>query len=135
MSEPEVGTKAPQSDGAAAPIVSNDSPSPAGASMGEHCATDRPSTGQRPTGELTKFKDIDVYASKPADYPHSPSKLLLLLTGGTGIKSTNNQLQADMYASQGFLGDMSDQFSRDAASTTTTAVDRNSSLIDHVKLT
>jgi poly(3-hydroxybutyrate) depolymerase len=50
-----------------------------------------------------------VYISKPADYPTSPSKLLLLLTGGTGIASANNQLQADKYASEGFLVVMPDQ--------------------------
>ena len=60
--------------------------------------------------EITKFTDdIDVYITKPADYPHSPSKLLLLLTGGTGIHSTNNQLQADRYAAEGWLVVMPDQ--------------------------
>ena len=59
--------------------------------------------------EVTKFNDIDVYITKPADYPHSPSKLLLLLTGGTGIHSTNNRLQADKYAAEGFLVVMPDQ--------------------------
>jgi poly(3-hydroxybutyrate) depolymerase len=54
-------------------------------------------------------KRTKVYISKPNDYPHAPSKLLLLLTGGTGIKSTNNQLQADKYASEGFLVVMPDQ--------------------------
>lgn len=51
-----------------------------------------------------------MYVAKPADYPHAPSKLLLLLTGGTGIKSTNNQLQADKFASEGFLVVMPDQY-------------------------
>jgi hypothetical protein len=76
--------------------------------------------------ELTKLGDVDVcgfcamlkastnikqvYIAKPADYPHSPSKLLLLLTGGTGLKSANNQLQADKYASEGFLVIMPDQW-------------------------
>nr|POE48043.1 hydrolase tropi [Quercus suber] len=60
--------------------------------------------------EITKFDDIEVYVAKPADYPHSPSKLLLLLTGGTGIHSTNNQLQADQYAAEGFLVVMPDQY-------------------------
>ena len=59
---------------------------------------------------MTKFNDVDVYITKPADYPHSPSKLLLLLTGGTGIHSTNNQLQADKYAAEGFLVVMPDQY-------------------------
>ena len=56
---------------------------------------------------LTRVK---VYIAKPADYPHAPSKLLLLLTGGTGLKSTNNQLQADKYAAEGFLVIMPDQY-------------------------
>lgn len=60
--------------------------------------------------EITKYNDIEVYVTKPADYPHAPSKLLLLLTGGTGIHSTNNQLQADKYASEGFLVVMPDQY-------------------------
>lgn len=59
---------------------------------------------------MTKYNDIEVYVSKPADYPHSPSKLLLLLTGGTGVHSTNNQLQADKYAQEGFLVVMPDQY-------------------------
>lgn len=59
--------------------------------------------------ELTKYNDIEVYVSKPSDYPHSPSKLLLFLTGGTGIYSTNNQIQADKYAEEGFLVIMPDQ--------------------------
>lgn len=50
-----------------------------------------------------------VYITKPSDYPHSPSKLLLLLSSGTGIHSVNNQLQADKYASEGFLVVMPDQ--------------------------
>ncbi len=44
-----------------------------------------------------------VYISKPTDYPHAPARLLLLLTGGTGLKSTNNQIQADKFATEGFL--------------------------------
>jgi dienelactone hydrolase len=55
------------------------------------------------------LKALKVYISKPPDYPHSPGKLLLLLTGGTGIKSTNNQLQADKYAGEGFLVIVPDQ--------------------------
>jgi dienelactone hydrolase len=58
---------------------------------------------------------VDCYITKPTDYPHSPSKLLLLLTGGTGIHSINNQLQADKYASEGYLVVMPDQFANDPA--------------------
>lgn len=135
MSEPEIATKAPESDAAETSVFSGDSQAQGGASMGDHCTTDRPTTGERPTGQMTKFKDIDVYISKPADYPHAPSKLLLLLTGGTGVHSTNNQLQADRYASEGFVVVMPDQFSGDPASTTTTAVDEKASLIEKVKIT
>ena len=53
--------------------------------------------------------DTKVYITKPSDYPHSPSKLLLFLSSGTGIHSTNNQLQADQFASEGFLVVMPDQ--------------------------
>jgi dienelactone hydrolase len=52
---------------------------------------------------------VDAYIAKPADYPHSPCKLLLLLTGGTGLHSKNNQIQADKYAEEGFLVVMPDQ--------------------------
>ena len=56
-----------------------------------------------------------MYISKPSDYPHLPCKLLLLLTNGRGIHSKNNQIQADKYASEGFLVIMPDQFGGDAA--------------------
>ncbi len=134
MSEPELATRAPESDAAEPSAFPGDSQAQTGASMGDHCTTDRPTTGRTPMGEMSKFKDIDVYISKPADYPHAPSKLLLLLTGGTGVKSTNNQLQADRYASEGFVVVMPDQFSGDPASTTTTAVEENPSLIEQVKI-
>ena len=134
MSEPEVATKAPESDAAEVSGIPGDSLAQEGASMGDHCTTDRPTSGQTPTGELTKFKDVDVYVSKPADYPHAPSKLLLLLTGGTGVKSTNNQLQADKYAGEGFVVVMPDQFSGDPAPNTTTAVEENPSIIEQIKM-
>ena len=59
---------------------------------------------------LDSNHSVQVYITKPADYPHSPSKLLLMLTGGTGVKSGNNQLQADKYAAEGFLVVMPDQY-------------------------
>lgn len=64
---------------------------------------------------MSKIAGIDVYITKPSDYPHAPSKLLLLLTGGTGIHSINNQLQADKFASEGYLVVMPDQFANDPA--------------------
>jgi dienelactone hydrolase len=63
---------------------------------------------------------LQTYVSKPADYPHAPSKLLLLLTGGTGLNSTNNQLQADKYAAEGFIVLMPDQFVLVSTHTTAT---------------
>jgi len=102
---------------------------------GEHCVTDRPApSGQSSTGEIIKLNDIDVYISKPADYPHAPSRLLLLLTGGTGIKSVNNQLQADKYASEGFLVLMPDMFGGDTAPGATAMVDDSSSLLEQIKM-
>ena len=56
------------------------------------------------------IRSFKVYISKPRDYPHSPSKLLLFLSSATGIHSTNNQLQADKYAAEGFLVVMPDQY-------------------------
>lgn len=79
-----------------------------------------------------------MYIAKPADYPHSPSKLLLLLTGGTGIHSPNNQIQADKYAAEGFVVAMPDQFAGDPASAATnsqtTAAEPNPSMIEQFKL-
>lgn len=119
MTDEEVTTKAPESDAqedAGKNPTTDDPVARAGPTMGEHCTSDRPTpSGEVPTGELTKLGDVDVYIAKPADYPHSPSKLLLLLTGGTGLKSANNQLQADKYASEGFLVIMPDQFEGDPA--------------------
>ncbi|KAK0638830.1 Alpha/Beta hydrolase protein [Cercophora newfieldiana] len=120
MAEPEIATKAPESDAQA------DAPQPAAplapiatathSGLSEHCTSDRPTpTGQSSTGELTKLADIDVYISKPTDYPHTPSRLLLLLTGGTGLHSVNNQIQADRFASEGYLVVMPDLFAGDAA--------------------
>ncbi|KAF2204932.1 alpha/beta-hydrolase [Delitschia confertaspora ATCC 74209] len=124
MVDDEVATRAPESDAfaqkpageAAQSVFPGDTIAQEGPTMGEHCTTDRPTpSGQIPTGEISKLGGVDVYITKPADYPHSPSKLLLLLTGGTGLKSTNNQLQADKYASEGFLVVMPDQFDGDPA--------------------
>ncbi|KAL8901296.1 MAG: hypothetical protein Q9207_005269 [Kuettlingeria erythrocarpa] len=79
-----------------------------------------------------------VYISKPSDYPHQPSKLLLFLTSATGIHSKNNQLQADKYASEGFVVVAPDQFPGDALSNTatqpTSTADTNPSMIEKVKM-
>lgn len=118
MSEPELGTKAPESDAMEPSIISaTDSPAQTGPTMGEHCVTDRPTpiSARQPSGALTKFGDIEVYVSKPGDYPNTPAKLLLLLTSGTGVHSVNNQIQADLFAAEGFVVIMPDQFGGDAA--------------------
>lgn len=88
--------------------------------MGEHCVTDRPTpaSARQPSGAMTKFGDIEVYVSKPGDYPNTPAKLLLLLTSGTGVHSTNNQIQADLLAAEGFVVVMPDQFGGDPAPNT-----------------
>ncbi|KAM0714213.1 hypothetical protein Q7P37_010000 [Cladosporium fusiforme] len=138
MSDSELATRAPESDLAERSAIPGDTAVDQGpTSLGEHCVTDRPApAGATPTGEITKFGDIEAYVTKPADYPHAPSKLLLLLGGGTGVHSTNNQLQADKYASEGFLVVMPDQFAGDpATSTTSTApTDSSPSVIEQVKL-
>ncbi|KAK3064443.1 hypothetical protein LTR53_018494, partial [Teratosphaeriaceae sp. CCFEE 6253] len=83
MADEDVATRAPESDaqeGQTTSGIPGDS---------------KPAQGAASMGEVTKYNDIDVYVSKPKDYPHQSGKLLLLLTGGTGVHSTNNQLQAD----------------------------------------
>ena len=122
-------------------ISSQDSKAQTGVSMGDHCVTDRPTPSDRqPSGEMSKMNDVDVYISKPADYPNSPAKLLLLLTAGTGVHSTNNQIQADMFAQEGFVVIMPDQFKGDPAPTSnkatlSSAVEPQSpSLLERIKL-
>ncbi|ROV96816.1 hypothetical protein VMCG_07899 [Cytospora schulzeri] len=127
--DPEIATKAPESDAqedapteppTTASASSSGEDTEASPKMGEHCITDRPvPSGQGPTGELRKLNDIDVYVSKPSEYPHAPARLLLLLTGGTGLKSINNQIQADKFAQEGFLVVMPDLFEGDAAPNST----------------
>jgi len=103
--------------------------------MCDDCVTDRPTPrGQASTGEIIKLNDIDVYISKPNEYPHVPSKLLLLLTGGTGLKSTNNQIQADKFASEGFLVVMPDLFEGDPAPNSKTEEDQDIPLIEKIKM-
>ncbi|KAG5978724.1 hypothetical protein E4U55_006023 [Claviceps digitariae] len=142
MTDADNATKAPESDAQEQltpqqrdPIIPGDTPAQTGPTMGEHCVTDRPTpTGQSSTGEIIKLNEVDVYISKPSDYPHTPSKLLLLLTGGTGIKSTNNQIQADKFASEGFLVLMPDFLSGDTSPVSTAIVDDSASILEQVKL-
>ncbi|MCJ1241940.1 hypothetical protein MMC14_009947 [Varicellaria rhodocarpa] len=138
MTDSDLAVKAPEADAAEASLFPNDTPAQVGASLGEHCTTDRSSpSGAVPTGEISKIADIEVYITKPSDYPHSPSKFLLFLSSGTGIHSKNNQLQADYYASEGFLVVMPDQFGGDPAPNTSqpnAVQDDNPSVIEQVKL-
>ncbi|GAB1313889.1 hypothetical protein MFIFM68171_04099 [Madurella fahalii] len=121
MADPEVATRAPESDAQADAPTPSEIPKPP---MGEHCTSDRPTpAGQASTGEITKLNEVDVYISKPADYPHTPSRLLLLLTGGTGLHSVNNQIQADRFASEGYVVVMPDLFSGDPAPNSSTAAE------------
>ncbi|KAM3499316.1 hypothetical protein MY10362_007420 [Beauveria mimosiformis] len=139
MADADNATRAPESDAQETntPVeTSAPAPVPAAAPVtGEHCVTDRPTpSGQSSTGEIIKLNDIDVYISKPADYPHAPARLLLMLTGGTGIKSVNNQIQADRFASEGFLVLMPDIFGGDAAPGAVTITDDTSSWLEQIKL-
>ncbi|KAI6644124.1 hypothetical protein MCOR14_001460 [Pyricularia oryzae] len=128
-------TGADQSTAAAEPIIPGDTPAQTGPTMGEHCVTDRPSpSGKTGSGETRKLGGVDTYISKPSEYPHAPARLLLLLTGGTGIQSTNNQIQADKFASEGFLVVMPDLFEGDAFPNATTAPEEGLSLLDQIKL-
>ncbi|KAH8821110.1 dienelactone hydrolase family protein-like protein [Xylogone sp. PMI_703] len=117
MADPEVATKAPEID-----VVIEDSDEEdeedalthTAQGLGEHCITDRPTpSGQGPSGEITQIGGVDAYISKPADYPHSPSKLLLFLTPATGLHSQNNQIQADKFAREGFVVILPDMFAND----------------------
>ncbi|TQV90332.1 hypothetical protein V2A60_004291 [Cordyceps javanica] len=142
MADADNATRAPESDAqeTSTPVAEAPAPAPAAAPAaapvtGEHCVTDRPTpSGQSSTGEIVKLDGIDVYISKPADYPHAPARLLLLLTGGTGIKSVNNQIQADRFASEGFLVLMPDIFGGDAAPGAVAITDDTSSWLEHIKL-
>ncbi|KAI1179223.1 Alpha/Beta hydrolase protein [Nemania sp. FL0916] len=115
MADQDVATRAPESD-AHASTTTVEATDDAGPVMSEHCTTDRPTpTGEAPRGEIRKLGGIDVYLTKPESYPSNPSRLLLLLTGGTGLKSTNNQIQADRFASEGYVVVMPDLFEGDPA--------------------
>nr|POE65347.1 hydrolase tropi [Quercus suber] len=91
MADEDIATKAIESDAQESSNVPDDS---------------RPDQGAASMGEITKFDDIEVYVTKPADYPHAPSKLLLLLTGNPAPTAT----------------------------TTTGPVEQNPSVIEQIKL-
>lgn len=138
MAADDLATRAPESDAAedASPSPAAPPPAPAtppasaaGPKLCDDCVTDRPlpslpsgDGGPRaPAGETRKLGDVDTYIAKPAGYPHAPARLLLLLTGGTGVQSANNQIQADMYADEGFVVVMPDLFGGDVAPNTAAA--------------
>lgn len=122
------------------PTSSASVPEPAPAqALSDHCTTDRPlSATEPPSGSVVSWNSIDVYVSKPSDYPTSPARLLLLLPTGAGIHSRNNQHQADLFARQGYLAVMPDLFDKDPApNTKPTETDENQaevSWLDTVKL-
>ena len=96
---------------------------------------DSPAFGQGPSGEMTQLGGIDCYVSKPNDYPHAPGKLLLFLTGATGLHSENNQIQADKYASEGFVVVLPDMFSDDPLpGSVTYQEDKDPSIIEQIKM-
>ncbi|KAI1093189.1 alpha/beta-hydrolase [Rostrohypoxylon terebratum] len=137
MADEDVATKAPESD-AQENIIPGDTPAQTGPTMGEHCTSDRPTpTGLAPKGELRKLGGVDIYLAKPKYYPTNPSKLLLLLSSGTGIKSTNNQIQADKFADEGFVVVMPDLFDGNPApnsSLGSEAEAQGTSFLDKIKL-
>jgi len=122
MTDADLATRAPESDMdvnegpimMTVPLPSDPTPP---APFTPHCNTDRPlaSSITNPTGDLSPINGITCYISKPKDYPSNPSRLLFLLTPGTGILSTNNQLQADAFAARGYVVVMPDQFNGDPA--------------------
>jgi dienelactone hydrolase len=84
---------------------------------------------------MTQIGGVDVYVSRPTDYPHTPSKLLLLLTGATGLHSENNQIQADEFAKAGFLVVMPDLFNNDPLpGSATYSEEKDPSFIEQVKM-
>ncbi|KAL5596842.1 hypothetical protein BROUX41_006474 [Berkeleyomyces rouxiae] len=120
MASHEDATRAPESDAQenqATPVGSSAEEVPVSTpAMGDCCTSDRPTpSGKASTGEIVKINDVECYISKPPDYPHAPARLLLLLTGGTGLHSVNNQIQSDRFASEGFLVVMPDLFGGDPA--------------------
>ena len=162
MAQDDLATKAPESDqqqAPAAPASSNNDGSaeaPPDTHAHDACTTSAnlPSSlaNVKPAGELTTINDVECYITKPANYPHNPSKLLLFLTNGTGPRSINNQLQADAFANSAlrageqdsdgtnYVVVMPDQFAGDPApntgppAETTPANATSPTILERVKL-
>ncbi len=84
---------------------------------------------------MTQLGGIDCYISKPADYPHAPSKLLLYLSSGTGLHSENSQIQADHYAREGYLVVLPDMFNNDPIpGSATYEEEKDPSFIEQIKM-
>lgn len=163
QADPALATRAPESDlyeeslsddkntsSTSSNKPSPDPQAPIQPQMSPHCTSDRPlpaTLSDPPSGELTKWhlthphapKEVEVYISRPSDYPSTPAKLLLLLTNGTGINSPNNKHQADFFARHNYLVIMPDLFNKDPAPNSKPAEDipgdsADSSWIDTLKL-
>ncbi|KAK5078688.1 hypothetical protein LTR64_002897 [Lithohypha guttulata] len=158
MADSELATRAPESDlqeesleDDKSPLTSKQTssaePQPGqAAQVSDHCTTDRPLpsgiASEAPSGTLSKWSidtgsDVEVYVSKPTDYPTTPARLLFLLTNGTGVHSRNNQHQADLFARAGYLTIMPDLFAGDPAPNTKpeeTPLSSDATWLDTVKL-
>lgn len=155
--DPSLATRAPESDlhdSAADPSLGLPSSSIAHPPLSEHCTTSAPTPAHHadstPGGHIGKFNarstaaiaapslpdEIEAYISTPSDYPTTPAKLLLLLSNGAGHRSINNQLQADLFARQGYLTIMPDLFADDPAPNSQLASESedNASWLESVKL-
>ncbi|PUU84290.1 dienelactone hydrolase family protein [Tuber borchii] len=104
--------------------------------MSDHCTNDNPlDTSEVATGEIVKLADVDIYVSKPADVASGTARLVLLLTGGTGIMAKTNRIQADHFAQEGYFVVMPDLFNGDSApnAAAVTAHTENADLLETIK--
>ncbi|KAG0636559.1 Alpha/Beta hydrolase protein [Tuber brumale] len=104
--------------------------------MSDHCTNDAPlDASEVAAGEIVKLADVDVYVSKPEGVFSSTARLVLLLTGGTGITAKTNQIQADHFAREGYLVVMPDLFNGDSApnAAAVTAHTENADLLETIK--
>lgn len=148
--EPLSNDKQPFNTDQTSSISTSEPQSQAPPSLSPHCTTDRPlpaNLASAPSGTISKWQlhthgtasetEVEVYVSKPSDYPTTPARLLLLLTNGTGIHSPNNQAQADLFARAGYVVIMPDMFQNDPAPNSKpeeNAPDPNATWLDTIKL-